>query len=99
MPLQAVGLGILALAHLFDYTSFLVMVNRHGLDAELNPVVVLLAQGAGLPGLTLAKVLTVALAAILMLLIRPHRRRLAMGLLAFGIAAGMVGGISNVMTI
>jgi hypothetical protein len=92
-------LGILALAHLFDYTSFLVMVDRHGLDAELNPVVVLLAQAAGLPGLTIAKVVTVAFAAMLMLAIKPNRPRLAMGLLAFGVAAGLVGGFSNVLTI
>jgi hypothetical protein len=92
-------LGILALAQLFDYTSFLVMIDRHGLDAELNPIVVVLAQEAGLPGLTLAKLLTVVFAAVLMILIKPHRRRLAAGLLSFGVAAGLVGGFSNVLTL
>jgi hypothetical protein len=93
---QVVGLGILALAHLFDYASFLVLVSRHGLAAEANPVVVRIAQAAGIPGLTLAKVATVGFAALLMLLIAPKRRRLAYGLLVFGIAAGLIGGISNV---
>jgi hypothetical protein len=94
-----IALVILALAHLFDYASFLVMVDRHGLAAEANPIVVEIAQIAGLPGLTLAKVVTVTFAALLMILIAPRRRRVAMGLLLFGIAAGMVGGISNVATI
>ena len=98
MP-QAIALTVLALAHLFDYTSFLLMVDRHGLAAEANPVVVLIAQAAGLPGLTLAKVVTVGLAALLMLLIAPRRKRLAIGLLVFGISAGLVGGLSNIATI
>src|SRR5262245_10353758 len=96
---QAIALGVLALAHLFDYTSFLVMVARHGISAEANPVVVLIAQETGLPGLTLAKALTVAVAALLMVLIAPRRRRLALVLLVFGISAGFVGGISNVATL
>ena len=97
--MSAISLVVLALAHLFDYTSFLVMVDRHGLGAELNPVVVRLAEETGLIGLTLAKVLTIGFAAALMVLIAPRRRRLAMGLLMFGIGAGMVGGISNVATL
>ena len=98
MP-QVVSLAVLALAHAFDWASFVVMVDKHGLEAEANPIVVELAQAAGLPGLTLAKIATVVFAAILMALIAPRRRRLAMGLLLFGVAAGLVGGLSNVATI
>ena len=98
MP-QAVGLVVLVLAHLFDYTSFLVMINRHGLSAEANPIVVQIAEGMGLPGLTLAKFGTVAFAALLMVLIAPRRRKLAMALLMFGVAAGLVGGFSNIATL
>ena len=98
MP-QAIALGVLALAHLFDYASFLVMIDKHGLSAEANPIVVQLAEQAGLPGLTLAKIATVAFAAILMTLIAPRRRRLAMGLLMFGVAAGLLGGLSNIATL
>jgi hypothetical protein len=97
--LQAVALGVLALAHIFDYASFLVMVDRHGLAAEANPIVVQLAEGAGLPGLTLAKVLTVGFAAVLLTVIAPRRKRLAMGLFVFGVGAGLLGGISNIATI
>ena len=98
MPL-AFSLTVLALAHLFDYASFLVMVDRHGLGAEANPVVVHIANELGLPGLTIAKVATVGFAAVLMTLIAPKRRRLAMGLLMFGVSAGLVGGISNIATL
>jgi len=96
---QVVGFAVLALAHFFDYASFIVLVGRHGLAAEANPIVVHIAQAAGLPGLTLAKVATVLFAASLMVLIAPRRKRLAMGLLMFGVAAGMVGGISNVASL
>ena len=97
MP-QLFSLAVLALAHIFDYGTFLVMVDRHGLAAEANPIVVQLAEQAGLPGLTIAKIATVAFAAILMTLIAPRRRRLAMGLLMFGVAAGLLGGLSNIAT-
>ena len=95
MP-QIAALAVLALAHLFDYASFLVLIDRHGLAAEANPIVVEIAQTAGLPGLTLAKVATVAFAAVLMVVIAPRRRKLAMALLVFGVCAGLVGGVSNV---
>src|SRR4051812_48844491 len=93
---QVLGLTILGLAHLFDYTTFVVLIGRHGLAAEANPLVVRIAESTGLPGLTLAKVATVGFAAALMLLIAPKRPKLAFSLLVFGILAGMVGGISNV---
>ena len=93
---QVFAIAILALAHFFDYATFLILVSRHGLAAEANPIVVRIAQAAGIPGLTLAKVLTVAFAATLMVLIAPRRRWLAYGLLTFGVLMGLIGGISNV---
>jgi len=96
---QLLSLAVLALAHAFDWASFVVMVDKHGLAAEANPIVVELAEQAGLPGLTLAKIATVAFAAILMTLIAPRRRRLAIGLLTFGVAAGLLGGLSNIATL
>jgi hypothetical protein len=93
---QVVALGILALAHFFDYASFLILISRHGLAAEANPIVVRIAQTAGIPGITIAKLATVAFAALLMVVIAPRRKRLAYGLLVFGVAAGLLGGFSNV---
>ena len=98
MP-HLIALGVLALAHFFDYVSFMLMVNRHGLAAELNPVVVLLAQEVGLAGLTVAKIATVAFVALLMFGIATHRRYLAVGLFVFAVLAGVVGGVSNIATL
>lgn len=94
--IQVVSVAALALAQLFDYGTFVLLVQRHGLAAEANPIVVHIAQTAGLLGLTVAKVGTVVFALALVLLILPRRPKLAMVLLAFGVAAGLVGGISNV---
>lgn len=98
MPLPA-ALGVLALAQFFDWASFLVMIARHGLGAEANPIVVTLVEATGLPGVTLAKVATVVFAALLAVLIAPRHRRMAMVLLTFGVAAGAVGGVSNIATL
>jgi hypothetical protein len=48
---------------------------------------------------TLAKVATVAFAGLMAVVIAPQRRRVAMALLAFGVAAGVVGGLSNIRTL
>jgi hypothetical protein len=98
MPLP-IALGVLALAHLFDWLSFLAMITRHGIAAEANPIVVTLVELTGVPGVTLAKIATVVFAAGMAVLIAPKRRRLAMVLLTFGAAAGMVGGITNIATL
>jgi Domain of unknown function (DUF5658) len=93
---QVFAIGILALAQFFDYATFLMLVSGHGLVAEANPIVVRIAQTSGIPGLTLAKIATVAFAAVLMVLIAPRRPKLAYALVVFGVAAGLLGGISNV---
>ncbi|MDL2334492.1 MAG: hypothetical protein QFC55_00490 [Chloroflexota bacterium] len=98
MPLP-LALGVLALAHVFDWASFLVMIARHGLGAEANPIVVTLFEETGVPGVTLAKLATVAFAAVLAVFLAPKRRRMAMVLLTFGVAAGLVGGFSNIATL
>jgi hypothetical protein len=95
MPVP-IAIFVLAAAHLFDLVSFIVMTSRHGLAAEANPVVVKLAEEAGLPGLTLAKVLAVILGASVFVVLGPKRPKLASAVLVFGIAAGVIGGITNV---
>ena len=97
MPL--IALGILAVAQMFDYVSFMVMIERHGLAAELNPIVVALANNVGLLGLTLVKAGAVLFLAFTVLLLLPRRRHVAVGVLSVGIVLGVVGGVSNVMTI
>ena len=94
-----VALGILALAQLFDYVSFMFMIERHGLAAELNPIVVALAENVGLVGLTLVKAGAVLFLGFAALLLMPRRPHVAVGVLAVGIVLGVIGGVSNVMTI
>jgi hypothetical protein len=95
LPIAA--LSLLAAAHLFDYVTFIVMTSRHGLAAEINPVVIKVAQDYGLPGLTLAKAATVIFLSIsVILLARQHRRGTASVLLIIGIAAGIFGGLTNI---
>jgi hypothetical protein len=93
------ALILLVAAHAFDYFSFIVMTSKHGLVAEANPVVIHLAEAFGLPGLTIAKLGSVAFLAGVVILAAPHRPKVAGVLLAIGITAGMVGGISNVASI
>jgi hypothetical protein len=97
MPL--IALGMLAVAQLFDYVSFMVMIDRHGLAAELNPIVVALANNVGLIGLTLVKAGAVIFLAFAVLLLMPRRRHVAIAVLSVGVVLGVVGGVSNVMTI
>jgi hypothetical protein len=97
MPVAA--FAVLALAHFFDWASFMLMIGRHGLSAEANPIVVQVFQETGLTGVTLAKVATVAFAAVLALIIIPNRRRLGMGLITFGVVAGLFGGLTNIATL
>lgn len=99
---MTVPLFFLALiaAHLFDLVSFMVMTERHGLAAEANPVVVLLAQEIGLAGLTVAKIASVLIGgSVFVMLAHGRRRKLAMAVVLFGVAAGLVGGLTNVATI
>ena len=42
--MTAAGIGLLIIAHIADYMTFVVMVTRHGLNSELNPLVATLAE-------------------------------------------------------
>ena len=94
VPILAIG--FLVAAHLFDYVSFLVMTSRHGLGAEMNPLVIGLATSYGLTGLTIAKLASVVFLAVMVLILAPRRRKAASALLLVGVFAGMLGGVSNI---
>jgi hypothetical protein len=96
--MSAAGIGLLIIAHVADYTTFVVMVARHGLHTELNPIVATLAEDWGLPLLTVAKFATVLFVAATFLVLGRSRPRLAGAVLAFGIFVGGVGTFSNLVT-
>jgi hypothetical protein len=89
---------ILVIAHFFDWASFVVMISRHGLGAEGNPLVVHVATEWGLTGLTLTKIAAVALSCAVFAVLLPKNRKLAMLVLAFGVLAGTFGTLSNVIS-
>jgi hypothetical protein len=102
-PILRFRLAALLAAQLFDFGTFTLMIQKHGIVAELNPIV---AQGFatfGMPVLIGVKVaLVVLLASIVVLLARdaPQRRSipgLAALITIFAVVGGLVGGISNVL--
>ena len=95
--MSTAAIGLLALAHSFDFFTFLGMISRRGMAAELNPVVIFIAHDFGLPGLTLAKIGSVAfLGLMILILFRLRRTKTASALVAIGVVAGIIGGISNI---
>jgi hypothetical protein len=96
-------LATLFVAQFFDFGTFTVMVTRHGIGAEANPIV---AQGFTMFGLPLVAITKMALivlvGAVIVLLERHDRsRRRTLGLSALvtivAVVAGLTGGLSNVL--
>jgi hypothetical protein len=96
--MSALGIGLLIAAHIADYGTFVVMVARRGLGAELNPVVATIFADYGLALLTVAKFATVLLVAAVFLLIVRTRPKLAASVLGFGVFIGVLGAYSNLIT-
>ena len=97
--MAAAGILVLILAHMADYATFMVMVVRHGLGAELNPLVATLTEEHGLLLLTITKLCTVLLVATTFLVVGRTRPRMAAGVLGFGVFIGTFGAFSNLITI
>jgi hypothetical protein len=102
-PILRFRLAALFAAQLFDFGTFTLMVGRHGIVAELNPLV---AQGFvafGLPILVLVKLALVLLLGSIVVLVGrdgPERRSipgLAASITILAVIGGLVGGISNVL--
>jgi hypothetical protein len=91
-----VPIAALALAQLFDFVSFLGMVSHHGFGAELNPLVVAVGNHFDLQGLAIAKLTMLAYVGVTVAFLARSYPRLAMVVVTIGIAAGTIGGISNI---
>ena len=93
----------LALAQAFDLATFNIMVARHGLGAEANPLVSDLFGAMGMSAVVFAKLAIVLLTAALCLAASARGGRgvwaVVGGLpLAVAIAGGLIGGITNTAT-
>ena len=101
---RILALATLALAQAFDFGTFNVMVARHGLGAEANPIVRGVYESLGTSGVAAVKVALVLLIANLFIASWGRGR---MGILAvsgglpiaLAIAAGIIGGITNAASI
>jgi len=91
-------------AQLFDFGTFVRMVERHGAAAEANPLVGALFLDFGLPMLLVFKIVLVAFEVAVVAVLahqgRPRSHQVLAGLvLGTGIVAGLVGGLSNALTL
>jgi hypothetical protein len=88
-------------AQLFDFATFTIMVSRHGIGTELNPLVAHGFAGFGMPMVAVMKIaLVLLLGSIIVVLDRPGHvdRRLpwiAPVIAVLAVVAGLVGGLSN----
>jgi hypothetical protein len=102
-PILRFRIATVFAAQLFDFGTFTIMVGRHGIAPELNPIVAQGFEAFGMPVLVLAKVaLVVLLGSIVVLLARERpsgriNRSLAAAVAVLAVVAGLAGGISNVL--
>jgi hypothetical protein len=111
MPIRAAAhpllvpsrIAAIAAAELFDFATFTIMVGRHGIARELNPIVAHGFAGFGIPMVLLMKLaLVVLLASIIVVLdlSRPAGRSIpwmAPAIAVLAVVAGLVGGVSNIL--
>jgi hypothetical protein len=95
-------LAALFAAQFFDLGTFSMMVGRHGVAAEANPIVAQGFAGWGMLMVVIAKLALFLLVSSIIVLLaerRPARRtslRLAAFLTVMAVVAGLTGGVSNV---
>ncbi len=102
-PYVRLHLAAVFTAQFFDLGTFGRMVSHHGIKAELNPIIARGFDTFGLPVIVLTKLaLIVLVCAIVVMLAAEHPRRrpspgLASLVTVIAVAAGLVGGVSNLL--
>lgn len=97
-------LAILA-AQLFDFATFTVMIGKHGIGAELNPVVANSFAASGLLGLFVLKLALVALVGAVTILLSRQASpvlvpsRMATFITVLAVIGGVFAGWTNYITI
>ena len=103
-PILRLRLAALLAAKLFDYATFTLMVERHGIRAELNPIVAHGFAAFGLPIVALAKLALVVLIGSIIVVLAQDRgasrmtTRVATFVTIIAVIGGLFGGITNVLT-
>jgi hypothetical protein len=97
------GLMTMVAAQLFDLSTFLAMIHRHGSAVESNPLVSGALSNDGLAAVVFAKLILMALvAAVTVVLVRtdrPGQGRIAAVVIGVSIVAGLIGGGSNALVL
>jgi hypothetical protein len=93
------GLAAFMLAQLADLLTFLVMLDVRGVTAELNPVAATMLDMHHLALLVVAKVASWALIIASIALLARRTPRVAELIMLVGIAAGLLGAVSNLLTL
>jgi len=104
MRVMVAAVLTMAVAQLLDLATFALMMQRVGVAAEANPIVAGLFGAYGMPVVAVVKVALLALvtAIVAVLAAAPTQRARASiiaAILTVAIAAGLVGGASNMVAI
>jgi hypothetical protein len=100
-PIVRFRLAAVFAAQLFDLGTFTGMIDRHGIHAELNPIVVRGFDAFGMPIVVLVKLALVVLVGSVVFLLategpgRKAQPNLATVVTLVAVAAGFLGGVSN----
>ena len=93
------ALAAIAAAQLADLTTFLRMISVGGLAAEANPIVVHIEATLGLATLVALKLALIPFLALVFAALARVRQGLAASVLTVGTLAGLVGALTNILTI
>jgi hypothetical protein len=104
MPLFTLSLVTMAAAQLFDLATFAAMVERVGPHAEVNPIVQSMLGSLGVTPVAITKALLVILVGSVAIILTNHgdktaHRWVARSVVTVAILAGLLGGLTNAMTI
>lgn len=100
-PIVRFRLAAMFAAQFFDLGTFTGMIDQRGIHAELNPIVAQGFESFGMPIVVLAKLALVVLVGSIVFLLAtegPRRKAhpgLATTVTLLAVAAGFIGGVSN----
>lgn len=104
MPVSTLSLITMAAAQAFDLATFTAMVQRVGPHAEVNPIVQSMLASLGVTPIAIVKAALVILVGSVTVILIQHgwhstHRWAARGVVTVAILAGLLGGLTNAMTI
>ena len=104
MPVFTLSLVTMAAAQFFDLATFAAMIQRVGPHAEVNPIVQSMMGSLGVTPVMISKALLVIAVGVVAIILTNHgdktaHRWVARSVVTVAILAGLLGGLSNALTI